>query len=96
MKIFQSGNGPTITNTPWPMQRVSGERQQISFWIYPSGAPTAPVVIGLIPADGTAAAPVYSATPTAPTLVVLQADGPFTVSCSSSTTNAGAYGVWAQ
>jgi hypothetical protein len=96
MKIFQSGNGPTISNAPWAMQRVSGERQQLSLWVYPSGVPTAGISIGLIPADGTAAAPVYAATPTVPTLVVLQVDGPFTIFCSSSTTNAGAFAVYAQ
>lgn len=103
MKIYNVQSGAGNTTTHWPMARESGEVQQISFFMRGVGAPTAPLIIELVPSGGDIAAgdafQVFSGTPPVGpggTFANVVVNGPVQIVVRSATSGAGGYVVYAQ
>jgi hypothetical protein len=103
MRIYNVAAGAGNTTTFWPMARESGEVQQISFFMRAVSAPTAPLIIELVPSGGDIAAgdafQVYNGTPPVGpggTFLNVVVNGPVHIVARSGTSGAGGFVVFAQ
>lgn len=103
MRIYNVQSGAGNTTTFWPMARESGEVQQITFFMRGVSAPSAPLIIELVPSGGDPAAgdaiQVYSGTPPVGpggAFANVIVNGPVHIIVRSATSGAGGYVVFAQ